>query len=318
MLDLINRNCPACSSPDHVHTGKPRRIDNIFSSIKDPDVSECRIVRCKTCSLYYVKPFPFFSKDLLEKMYSNNNNYFQELTGKMERIIHHENQERRFKKIEHYAKCPVKNFLEIGCGQGFGLLAAKGKGWKPYGQDVSPDFAGTVKERTGVDILVGPLKQDSYQQGTFDVIYIDSVLEHVPNPAEYLSFVRDFLAPHGIVYLILPNEGSIQNICMDFAIKLKGGTATSRLMPFSEPYHVLGFTKKSIKRLAESIGLNVEFIQCKYSHGHLERYKRSFSLPRSVKIKIFGAIHQICDVLNDGMNMEVLFTKKKTKDGRNE
>lgn len=257
-----------------------------------------------------MKPFPVFSKDLLEKMYSNNNNYFQELTGRMERIIHYENPERRFNKIEHYAKYPVKNFLEIGCGQGFGLLAAKKKGWKIYGQDVSPDFAGTVKERTGVDILVGPLTQDSYQEGTFDVIYIDSVLEHVPNPAEYLTFVRDFLAPHGIVYVTLPNEGSIQNILMDFAMKLKGSTATCRLMPFSEPYHVLGFTKKSIKKLAESIGLEIEFLMCKYSYGHLERYKHPFSLLRSVKIKIFGAIHQICDGLNGGMNMEVLFTKQ--------
>ncbi len=311
MLELKNRSCPVCSSNDSVQIGKPRRIDHIFSSIKDINVSDCYIVQCKHCSLFYVKPFPFFSTQLLEIIYSNDNNYFQELTSKMEYVIHYANTERRFEKIEQYSKRPIKNYLEIGCGQGFGLQSAKKRGWIVFGQDVSPDFARIVKEKVGINILVGQLQQDSYKEEMFDVIYIDSVLEHVPNPLEYLSLVRRFLAPHGLVYLILPNEGSIPNTLMDIVLKLKGSKTTSRMMPFSEPYHILGFTKKAIKQLAGSVGLHVEFLIRKYSYNHIDRYKHSFSYPRFIKRNIFGAFHQICDGLDNGMNMEVLLTKQE-------
>lgn len=314
MLELRNRNCPVCSSSGYGTIGKPRRIDNVFLSIKDTNVSNCKIVQCKTCSQYFVQPFPFFSAELLTEMYSNANNYFQELTDRMERIIHYDNPERRFDTIEYYSKRPIRNYLEIGCGQGFGLQAARKRGWAVYGQDVSPDFADLVKKRTGINILVGPLKQDSYREGQFDVVYIDSVLEHIPNPVEYLSFVRGFLAADGIVYLTLPNEGSISNILMDIALSLLGSTTTSRMMPFSEPYHVLGFTKKSIRRLGETVGLAVRFLMCKYSYNHIERYKHPFSFTQLAKRTLYGACNQLFDAVNDGMNMEVVLMNQNGKD----
>ncbi len=95
-------------------------------------------------------------------------------------------------------------------------------------------------------------------------------------------------------------------------LKLKGSEATSRMMPFTEPYHIHGFTKKSICRLAESVGLSVEFLMCKYTYGHIERYKHPFSLLRFSKRQLFGAFHQFSDALDCGINMEVMCTKKQS------
>jgi len=309
MLDLQKRACPVCLSDKSIVIGKPRKLDKLFSSIPDANVIECQIVQCEKCSLYYVQPFPYFSPELLEKMYSNDNNYFQELSTTFANIIHFVNPERRFNKIEQYAKAPIRKYLEIGCGEGFGLQAAQKKGWQVFGQDVSPDFSNIVKEKTGVDIFVGQLREDSFQSGFFDVIYIDSVLEHIPNPTEYLSLIRHFLAPHGIVYLILPNEGALPNALFDFTYKLLGKKVTSRMMPFAIPYHILGFTKKSINHLAKSVGLNVEFLMCKYSYANIESSKLPFSIRRFSKRKFYGAINKISDALNNGANMEVLLTK---------
>ena len=309
MLELKSRNCPVCSSLEHRVIGKPRRVDGIFKSIKDADLSSVQIVQCKRCSLLYADPFPYFSGELLRTMYSNANNYFPDLTTTMERIIHHDNPVRRFQTAERYSKRSIRNYLEIGCGQGFGLHAALKIGWNVSGQEVSPDFAHIVKERTGIDILVGPLRQDSFPDNAFDFIYIDSVLEHVPDPVEYMSFLYRFLTPGGIIYLTLPNEGSFQNACMDFALALKGSKTTTRTMPFSEPYHTLGFTKESITYLGEKIGLSSPFLKCKYSYGYCERFKRPFSLTRTIKRLSLALFHLLADGLNNGMNMEVVFVK---------
>jgi hypothetical protein len=90
------------------------------------------------------------------------------------------------------------------------------------------------------------------------------------------------------------------------------------MMPFSEPYHILGFTKKSIRRLGETVGLTVRFLMCKYSYNHIERYKHPFSFAQLAKRTIYGVINQLCDAVNGGMNMEVVLTKQKDKDGTND
>ena len=310
LLELKSRTCPVCSSPGHDIIGRPRKVDDLFKSLNNPDLSSVRIVRCRRCSLLYTDPFPYFSDELLRKMYSNENNYFPELTPKMERVIHHENPLRRFQTAERHAKRPIQNYLEIGCGQGFGLKTARAKGWKISGQDVSPDFARIVKDHTGIDILIGTVKHDSFPSGAFDCIYVDSVLEHVPDPVEYMSFLYGFLAPGGVIYLTLPNEGSFQNICMDHVLALTGSNATSRTMPFFEPYHTMGFTKKSIVFLGEKIGLSIPFLECRYSYGHCERFKRPLTFLRTFKRISLAPFHVLADILNIGMNMEVVFVKK--------
>lgn len=317
LIDLKNRVCPVCSSENNKFVGKPRKQDELFSSLKDVDLSEVNIVQCADCSLLYANPFTHYSKELLEKMYSRENDYFGDLTDKMEQIIHHDNPNRRFKTAEKYAKRPIENYLEIGCGQGFGLQAAQKKGWTVYGQDISPDFAKIIKERTGIDILVEELNEDSYSEGKFDFIYIDSVLEHVLNPREFLSYVVKFLADDGILYITLPNEGSLPNTLLDTFLKLKGSKGTSRLMPFAEPYHPLGFTKKSIKRLAQLTGLSIPKLHCKYTYYYVESYRQHRSLKRKLKKTVFGIMHGMSDALNNGMNMEVVFLKEKipSRDG---
>jgi hypothetical protein len=88
-------------------------------------------------------------------------------------------------------------------------------------------------------------------------------------------------------------------------------------MPFSEPYHILGFTKKSITFLGKAIGLSVPFLICKYGYGHLERFQRPFSLNKMLKRFLLAPLHLLSDGLNNGMNMEVVFVKT-TADGNSE
>jgi hypothetical protein len=83
-MELKKINCPICSCKEYEVIGKTRKIDEIFKSTQYMEISSCNVVQCKKCSLLYVNPFPFFSDDLLSRMYSTGNNYFQQLTSKMD------------------------------------------------------------------------------------------------------------------------------------------------------------------------------------------------------------------------------------------
>ncbi|MBI4723073.1 MAG: class I SAM-dependent methyltransferase [Candidatus Stahlbacteria bacterium] len=231
----------------------------------------------------------------------------------MERITHLENPVRCFRTARRFSEREIRNYLEIGCGEGFGLQSALTFNWNVYGQDVSPDFAATVKCRTGIDIMVGRIHEFSYTREFFDFIYIDSVLEHVTNPVEFMKYITNFLAPGGVIYLVLPNENSIPNFLKDFVFELKGSNQTSRIMPFSEPYHIIGFSKQSILYLGKILNLTIPYLIRKFSYNHIERYKQSFSITQLLCRQVFGLVHRFCDTIDKGVNMEVVFVKSKAE-----
>ena len=311
MLQFIATPCPLCGSTEKVVLGKPRKIDAVFSSLNSDSLSMADIVACAGCSLIYANPFPQFSDELLKKMYSSDNNYFLELTPAMEKLIHIDNPIRRFRKAQLFSKNGIKNYLEIGCGEGYGLQAAQKFGWNVYGQDISTDFARIAKQRTGLDIVVGQLREDSFPKDFFDLVYIDSVLEHVPDPVGYMKMIIGFLSPGGVIYLTLPNENSLQARLMDFAFKILGRNTTCRIAPFIEPYHVLGFSMPSIRYLAKSLNLEMPYCIRHYSYGHRERNKHPFSPGRFIKKNALGLLHLVSDAVDNGMNMEVVLVASK-------
>lgn len=313
MIQFSEIPCPLCGSDTRTVLGRPRKIDALFSSLGSDAVSNARVVSCGNCSLIYLHPFPHFSDSLLKKMYSNDNDYFLELNPSMEKIIHVVNPMRRFSKAQQFIKRKIRNYLEIGCGEGYGLLSAQKFGWNVYGQDISPDFAEIAKRKTGLSILVGQLDENSFEKNFFDLVYIDSVLEHVPDPLRYMKCVINFLSPGGIIYLTLPNEDSLQAKLLDLALKITGSDTTCRIAPFVEPYHVIGFSKSSIQFLATSLGLEMPYCIRHFSYGHLERNKRPGSFARFIKRSAFGLLHLACDAVDKGMNMEAILVASKNR-----
>lgn len=81
----------------------------------------------------------------------------------------------------------------------------------------------------------------------FDFIYVDSVLEHVLNPMDYLNKINKILKPDGILYIGVPNEDCLFNDIRKIIFKLIGRKNISeKIKPFDSPYHVVGFNKTSL------------------------------------------------------------------------
>jgi SAM-dependent methyltransferase len=94
--------------------------------------------------------------------------------------------------------------LDIGCGAG-GTLQALSPHGEVRGLDPSPEIVERARAKAGCEVRVGSLPRDvSYPPGSFDVVTLLDVLEHIEEDEASLAAVRDLLAPGGVLALTVP------------------------------------------------------------------------------------------------------------------
>lgn len=95
--------------------------------------------------------------------------------------------------------------LDVGCGAGEFVAAARAAGWEAVGID--PDPAAIASGRAaGLPISTDSLAEvASASGGSFDAVTMSHVLEHVPHPVELLALARTVLRPDGVLWLATPN-----------------------------------------------------------------------------------------------------------------
>lgn len=99
--------------------------------------------------------------------------------------------------------------LDIGCGTGNFLAAARKAGYRVSGIELDRNAARFAKERLGLE-RVFPLTISEFAvqqtQERFDVVTFFEVLEHQTTPAEFLQSVKACLRPRGFIALSVPNR----------------------------------------------------------------------------------------------------------------
>ncbi|MBI4591552.1 MAG: methyltransferase domain-containing protein [Candidatus Rokubacteria bacterium] len=97
--------------------------------------------------------------------------------------------------------------LNVGCGTGgFNAVAARA-GAAAWGVDADPEAAAIARARVGEGrILCGPAEALPFREGSFDVVYCYSTLEHVVEARQALHEMVRVLRPHGVLYLHTPNR----------------------------------------------------------------------------------------------------------------
>jgi 2-polyprenyl-3-methyl-5-hydroxy-6-metoxy-1,4-benzoquinol methylase len=107
----------------------------------------------------------------------------------------------------------AKRLLDVGCGEGYALEYFRKLGWKVKGIDFSS--AGVIaKNPSCLDMLVAgdvfALLQGEITAGrTYDVIWLQNILEHVIEPLDLLKSVRSLVKPGGFAVVTVPNDFSI-------------------------------------------------------------------------------------------------------------
>ena len=110
--------------------------------------------------------------------------------------------------------------LDVGCGEGYTLAFFRENGWLVKGIDFSA--AGVKSKNPGCqDALVTgdifTLLQAEISAGkTYDVVWLQNVLEQVIDPLALLISLRTLVSPNGVAVVTVPNDCSItQRVALD-------------------------------------------------------------------------------------------------------
>ena len=102
--------------------------------------------------------------------------------------------------------------LEVGVGVGHFLQVACGKGHTVQGVELNPNGAKRARSYGYVvhELMLDELSKQTAQR--FDAICSFQVLEHVPNPREFLVGIISLLKPGGRMILSVPNAAVMRKI----------------------------------------------------------------------------------------------------------
>ncbi len=144
---------------------------------------------------------------------------------------------RYFRKIfSTYASQPGAKVLDFGCGPGDTLLVCKELGVDAVGVDAF-DYSIKIAAERGLSVIKADHTNLPFEKNSFDVIFLQSVLEHLRDPVETIEALKAYLKPTGALILSSPTPGP------HF---------------WDDPTHVRPFTIQSFRTLAQWAGLKLE------------------------------------------------------------
>jgi 2-polyprenyl-3-methyl-5-hydroxy-6-metoxy-1,4-benzoquinol methylase len=189
-------NCPVCNNTETVFYFNYNAKQSIY--------------KCNPCTLQFLSP-QLDDVDLT-KLYSENYYLAWGLKGDAENeSIKHMKISTFNLRLDLIAQFKKSGkILDVGCATGYFLEAAKAKAYDPFGIEFSDYSARLAKNKFGdKNIFKGTLEQSDFENGTFDIIAMSDLIEHVRNPIETLSRANQLLKTDGFIMIMTPDTGSV-------------------------------------------------------------------------------------------------------------
>jgi 2-polyprenyl-3-methyl-5-hydroxy-6-metoxy-1,4-benzoquinol methylase len=210
------QTCPVCR----------RELRTRFAEVCDAKTLETfSILECPQCGLGCTFPKP-----------ANLAKYYRDYHGGRHGITNSFCTNRRTRILQKLAGGHVgKRLLDIGCGEGTFLLAAKATGWTVAGTEMNLSAA----RAEGLE--VHSQLSDVRPLAPFDCITLWHSLEHMPDPGATLRDARGLLSPGGVLIVAVPDAGGLQ-------ARVFG----SKWLHLDVPRHLYHFTRFSLESLLRS------------------------------------------------------------------
>jgi 2-polyprenyl-3-methyl-5-hydroxy-6-metoxy-1,4-benzoquinol methylase len=231
----LNR-CPVCDSDgiSHVLTA----VDHLVSNEK------FHIDSCGSCGLRFTNPRPDDHKmagyyDSEE--YISHSNESASLVNALYKIARIFTLRKKLKLVERLSN--GKRLLDVGCGTGHFIDYCQQHDWQISG--VEPNETARKQAENKTSIEISPELNDVVG-GTFDVITLWHVLEHLPSLEQTMNKLKSLLAPNGILIIAVPNYQAYEE-----SIFKENWAA------YDVPRHLYHFNQKAVITLADKYGLKV-------------------------------------------------------------
>ncbi len=169
------------------------------------------VIECDLCGFAHITPLP--SEEALKEEYE------KEFYKKKTRLTNAEEDSEWIKltdsdKYDIFEKhlgwssaASQLRVLDVGSGPGYFLDVGKERSWDVLGVEPSLDAAEFVRNRgIQVEHSFFDAAFASRFEGSFDVVHLCNVLEHLRDPHEVIANIRRVMRPNGIVCITSPND----------------------------------------------------------------------------------------------------------------
>ena len=117
-------------------------------------------------------------------------------------------------QIHLFAGIENRLVLDVGCGDGGTSKKFAESGARVTAIDIQP-VAPELFTNLKVKYFSSALKDTNFDKTKFDIIIMQDVLEHLPDPDSAIKKVRNLLSDTGLIYISTPNRLSILNFISD-------------------------------------------------------------------------------------------------------
>ena len=239
------QHCPICNAAPTRFIGSRGGTSHREGLGVETDIWECG-----GCELIFPNPMPIPERGLGQHYGMEADDYFahhdvdNRLNGASEMLAMAEKLLGRKGKL-----------LDIGVGRGENLMAAIAAGWDCEGVEPSETFADHVEQISGTKIWRSAIEDCDIEPETFDIVILSAVLEHLYDPDLVIKKIAKILRPGGFVMLDVPNEKGLFFKAGNLYQKARGRRWCVNLAPTFSPFHVFGFSPRSLRKLLAKHGL---------------------------------------------------------------
>lgn len=216
------------------------------------------VFRCNNCGLVSISPQP--PKQEHDFFYSSE---YPFRPGKKAQPLGHYQP-----VVDLMLKRKPGRVMDVGTGNSPFLPTMKNLGWDVFGTELDRETVEDFKNQHQIDLFYGELEDAGYDGGSFDVVTIMGVLEHVRDPFALTKEVSRLLKDDGLLCLYCFNHS--------FEARLLG----KYWVGFDIPRHLYSFPYRSLEKLLEENGFAIE--ECNY---HPISFLPYFAVWASMRLK---------------------------------
>jgi SAM-dependent methyltransferase len=226
--EIAERDCPACGATAAVSIGYKGGY---------------LVLACRRCACLYVRPEP--TSQQLDELY---NNYYdiEGCEGYQVPNFLQEQARRTVRRFRPFRR--TGSLLDVGCGAGEFLQAAQQQGWDALGLEISGAAVALARSR-GLSAHEGDFLSAEVAKN-LDVVIMSELIEHLPNPREFLERAFEILRPGGLLYVTTPNGRGLSRWVM--------GLDWSVISP---PEHIQLFNVSALSRLLRRCGFHHVWVE---------------------------------------------------------
>ena len=244
----IKVDCPICDLPPTKFVGKRGGAAH-----RENLGIEADIWACGKCDLLFPNPMPVPVRGLEQHYSVDADQYFEYHKSD----VRSETAQILIREAEEFLGRKGK-LLDVGTGRGENILCAKERGWDVAGVEPSEGFAAYAEKASGVKIRREPVEKCGFADGEFDVVMLSAVLEHLYNPDEVVAEISRITKRGGLFYLDVPNERGLFFRVGNLYQKIRGTNWSVNLSPTFTPFHIFGFSPKSVKMMLAKHGFGIK------------------------------------------------------------